>query len=562
MQVAKKWWQDEVIYQIYPMSFKDSNGDGIGDLAGIISKLDYLAELGITMIWLSPIYQSPMVDNGYDISDYQAVNPMFGSLADLEELIKQAQQRQIKIILDLVVNHTSDQHPWFKAALADPNSKYHDYYIFKEGKGPAGEQAPNNWRSNFGNGSSWTKVPNRNEWYHHVFSPQQPDLNWENPALRQAIYDMINWWLEKGIAGFRVDAITFIKKDQDFADITPDGNDGLGKVKRKTENRPGIADFLQELKAATFTPYDAVTVGEASGVPYEEYDQFIGNDGYFSMIFDFRYADIDIYSGSEIYKQRPWTIREWRDRIFKSQTAIQKVGWGANFLENHDQPRSVSKFIKDPAWRNHYGATALGMLYFFLRGTPFIYQGEEIGMENANREQMTEFNDISTHNNYERALAEGWSAADALAAVNKRSRDNARTPMQWDARPKCGFTSGTPWLAPAGNQADHNVLDENLDPQSTLNFYRAMIQLHYHSDRASTLINGTFEPVLETPEAVIAYRRVDEQHDLTVLVNLSNQPQEVKGGSGKVLLNNWSATLTKPGLLQPYQAILMEKKHG
>nr|WP_236695793.1 alpha-glucosidase [Weissella halotolerans] len=562
MQVANEWWQNEVIYQIYPMSFQDSNGDGIGDIPGIISRLDYLAEMGITMIWLSPVYQSPMVDNGYDISNYQAVNPIFGTLEDLEELIRQAQVRHIKIMLDLVVNHTSDQHPWFKAALADPKSKYHDYYIFKPGQGVGGEKAPNNWRSNFGNGSSWTKVSDRNEWYHHVFSPQQPDLNWENPALRQAIYDMITWWLKKGIAGFRVDAITFIKKDQDFADITPDGNDGLGKVKRKAENRPGIADFLQELNATTFAPYGAVTVGEASGVPYEEYDEFIGANGYFSMIFDFHYADIDIYSGSEMYKQRPWSIKEWRDRIFKSQLAIQKVGWGANFLENHDQPRSVSKFIKDPVWRNYYGATSLGVLYFFLRGTPFIYQGEEIGMENASRQGMNEFNDISTHNNYDRARAEGWSADEALAAVNKRSRDNARTPMQWNASPQCGFTTGIPWLAPAGNQPEHNVLDEQVDQRSTLNFYKAMIQLHYHSRWATTLTTGMFEPVLDTPDSVIAYRRVDREHDLLIMVNLSSQVQAINVEGGPILLTNWDPTLVKPGILQPYQALVMERKHG
>ncbi|MBS0949040.1 alpha-glucosidase [Weissella minor] len=553
------WWKDEVIYQIYPMSFKDSNGDGIGDIPGIIEKLDYLQDLGITMIWLSPMYKSPMVDNGYDISDYRDVNPMFGTMADLDEFIHQAKERGIKVILDLVINHTSDQHEWFQQALADPTSKYRDYYIFKEGRGENGDEAPTNWRSNFGQNSSWTRVPNSTEWYHHVFAPEQPDLNWENPALREEIYDMINWWLEKGIAGFRVDAITFIKKDQDFADIEPDGNDGLGKVKRKTENRPGIEVFLKELNEKTFKPFNAVTVGEASGVPYEEYDQFIGDEGYSSMIFDFKYADIDIFSGSEMYKQRDWTIDEWRDRIFKSQESIQKVGWNANFLENHDQPRSVSKFIKDPAWRNHYGATALGTLYFFLRGTPFIYQGQEIGMLNAERHDISEFNDISTHNNYNRALEEQWAPADALKAVNRRSRDNARTPMQWDATSNVGFTTGTPWLATSGNAAEFNVLDEAGIATSTLEFYREMIQLHFRSELTDTLINGRFEPDYTVPDSVISYYRVDDNHRVQILVNLSKDVQSIPEMTGEIKLNNWDNSLTVVDALQPYQAIVVEK---
>ncbi|MBM7616721.1 alpha-glucosidase [Weissella uvarum] len=554
----KQWWKDEVIYQIYPMSFKDSNGDGIGDIPGITQKLNYLEDLGITMIWLSPIYKSPMVDNGYDVSDYRDVNPMFGTLEDLEKFIVEAKQHGIKVILDLVVNHTSDQHEWFKKAIADPSSKYHDYYIFKPGRGVDESEPPTNWRSNFGQASSWTQVPETGEWYHHVFSPQQPDLNWENPAVREEIYDMVNWWLEKGIAGFRVDAITFIKKNQSFEDISPDGNDGLGKVKRMTENQPGIEVFLKELNEKTFKPFNAVTIGEASGVPYEEYDQFIGQDGYFSMIFDFKYADIDIYSGSEMYKQRDWTIDEWRDRIFKSQTEIQKVGWSANFLENHDQPRSASKFIKDPAWRNHYGATALATLYFFLRGTPFIYQGQEIGMLNAERSKIDEFNDISTWNNYRRALEEGWDEQSALAAVNRRSRDNARTPMQWNATPKVGFTTGTPWLAVAGNAPEFNVADQQSDANSTLNFYKEMIDLHYNSDLALCLTYGEFIGDVNTPDEVISYQRIYQNQKVKILINLSNQVQKMSNTEGQVRLNNWSKALTNKNELQPYQAIVME----
>lgn len=325
-ETSRTWWQQEIFYQIYPASFKDSNNDGIGDLPGITAELPKLKELGITTIWLSPVYKSPMVDNGYDIADYQAIDPRFGTMTDFDQLMATAKDLGIKVVMDLVVNHTSDQHRWFQAALKNPASPYRDFYIFRQGHDG---QPPNNWRSNFGAGSSWTAVPGEpNTYYHHVFSPQQPDLNWENPKLRQAIYSMINWWLAKGLAGFRVDAITFIKKDQDFASITPDGSDGLGKVKRKTENRPGLDQFLKELNVATFKPANAVTIGEASGVAYDQLGDFIGENGYFSMIFDFHYADIDVASGSEWFKQTNWTPKMLGKAIAKSQLAIQKVGWG------------------------------------------------------------------------------------------------------------------------------------------------------------------------------------------------------------------------------------------
>jgi len=366
MTVNTTWWKNEIFYQIYPASFKDSNNDGVGDIQGIIQELPKIHKLGITSIWLSPIYKSPMVDNGYDISDYQSVNPQFGTMDDLEDLINEAKSLGIKIIMDLVINHTSNQHKWFQDAVKNPNSPYKNFYIFKQGHDSL---PPNNWRSNFGKGSSWTLIPGKtNTYYHHVFSKEQPDLNWENPVLRSALYDMINWWLKKGIAGFRIDAITFIKKDQDFASITPDGNDGLGKVKRKTENRPGIEKFLSELNEHTFKPANAVTVGEASGVNYDQLNSFIGKKGYFSMIFDFHYADIDVKSGSEWYRKNDWTTAELNAAIVKSQLSIQKYGWGANFLENHDQPRSINKYIKDSNHQNEIGSKALAILFFFLRG--------------------------------------------------------------------------------------------------------------------------------------------------------------------------------------------------
>ena len=329
------WWKEEVVYQIYPRSFKDSNGDGIGDIRGILEKLDYLKALGITMLWLCPIYQSPMDDNGYDVSDYCALAPEFGTMEELDELIERAGDMGIKIILDLVINHTSDEHRWFRQALEDPEGEEHGYYIFKEG-----DREPNNWRSVFG-GSVWEKVEGRSEYYFHAFGKKQPDLNWENETLRKKLYEMVNWWLEKGIAGFRIDAITFIKKDLTFADQEPDGADGRAKCTKASRNQPGIGEFLNELKRETFDRHGCVTVAEAPGVPYEGLGDFIGRNGYFSMIFDFRYADLDIASGSEWFKRREWTVEELKDKIMASQMAVQTYGWGANFTSLQPTPEDI-----------------------------------------------------------------------------------------------------------------------------------------------------------------------------------------------------------------------------
>lgn len=552
--MAKKWWQKEVFYQIYPASFKDSNNDGIGDIQGIIEELDSLKELGITTIWLSPIYASPMIDNGYDIEDYYDINPMFGSMADFDELVRKTKSLGIKIILDLVVNHTSDKHPYFQEALKSPNNPYRDFYIFKEGNQGL---TPNNWRSNFGKGSSWSQVPNEdNMFYHHVFSPQQPDLNWENPKLREKIYTMINWWLDKGIAGFRIDAITFIKKDQDFASITPDGTDGLGKVKRKTENRPGIEKFLEELNAKTFKKYNAVTIGEATGVGYEDYNKFIGDNGYFSMIFDFSYADIDVYSGSEWYRQTNWTVKELREKIFKSQNAIQKVGWGANFLENHDQPRSINKFIKNSDYQDKRGAKLLAMLYFFLRGCPFIYQGQELGMVNAKRESIAEFNDVSSKDNYFRAIDEGYSTEQALGFVNVRSRDNGRVPYAWNREINNGFNEGhQPWLGLAEQAEGINLMDEKIDLKSVWHFYKKMIQIRNQSKWSEDLIYGEFKPY-ESSENVISYGR--GKH-VKLYLNLSDDVSHLTIMDGEVILNNYETYTVNE--LKPYQGILIGVKN-
>jgi len=498
----KTWWQQEVIYQIYPKSFCDSNGDGIGDIRGIIQKLDYLQALGVTMLWICPIYQSPMDDNGYDVSDYQAIDPQFGTMADVDELIAQAKTRGIQIVLDLVINHSSDEHAWFQQALADPQSPCRDYYIFQPAQNG---QPPTNWRSIFG-GSTWEPVPGRAEYYYHTFSKKQPDFNWENPALRQKLYDMVNWWLDKGIAGFRIDAITFIKKDWTWQSRPADGADGLVNCSKVHRNHPGIGDFLRELREHTFDQHQCVTIAEAPGVAYEELDDFIGDNGYFSMLFDFRYADLDIGPNGEWFQRMPWTVRELRDKILTSQLALQQHGWAANFIENHDQPRATSKYLQE-AQCNPDAVKTLGAMYFFLRGVPFLYQGQELGLVNSERQDITEFDDLSSHDQYQRAILEGFSPEQALHFVNLRSRDNARTPFPWNGEQYGGFSTVKPWLGMAQEYPTCNAEAQQRDPDSVFCFYKDLIAFRQKGPYHDCLIYGDIAP-LDSSDNVIAYRRL------------------------------------------------------
>ena len=507
------WWKEEVVYQIYPRSFKDSNGDGIGDIRGILEKLDYLKALGITMLWLCPIYQSPMDDNGYDVSDYCALAPEFGTMEELDELIERAGDMGIKIILDLVINHTSDEHRWFRQALEDPEGEEHSYYIFKKG-----DREPNNWRSVFG-GSVWEKVEGRSEYYFHAFGKKQPDLNWENETLRKKLYEMVNWWLEKGIAGFRIDAITFIKKDLTFADQEPDGADGRAKCTKASRNQPGIGEFLNELKRETFDRHGCVTVAEAPGVPYEGLGDFIGRNGYFSMIFDFRYADLDIASGSEWFKRREWTVKELKDKIMASQMAVQTYGWGANFIENHDQPRAATKYLKEAA-ENPSAVKMLAAMYFFLRGTPFLYQGQELGMVNFERSSLDAFNDISSIDQYHRSLEEGFSEEEALQIINLRSRDNARTPFPWTGGRYGGFSETAPWLPMSREYPENSAKTQEGDRDSILEFYRSMIRFRQWGPWRDCLVYGAIRP-LACSEHVIAYERRTEDTVIWCYFNFS-----------------------------------------
>lgn len=574
-KLDKKWWKKEVGYQIYPRSFYDSNNDGIGDLNGITEKLDYLKELGITLIWVCPIFKSPMDDNGYDISDYYDVNPEFGTKEDLERLIKEAEKRRIKIILDLVINHTSDEHEWFLEALKNPESKYRNYYIFKRGKNGL---PPTNWRSHFG-GSAWEKVEgeadeNGNEMYYlHLFTKKQPDLNWENPEVREELYKMVNYWLEKGIAGFRVDAINSIKKDEDYLNLPVDGADGLAYNVKYTLNQPGIEEFLSELAKETFKKYNCMTVAETPMLEYERYNDFIGEDGFFSMIFDFSYADLDMTKGGFYYSLRDIPTIELRNAIFESQLTQQKYGWGAPFLENHDLPRSLNKFFGEKA--NETNAKLLGNVFFFLRGTPFIYQGQEIGMDNFVRKDISEFDDIASKDQYQRALGEKFSTEEALYFVNKRSRDNSRTPMQWDNSKNAGFSENEnikSWIKLTGSQTVTNVKNQLNDEKSIFAHYKKMIDLRQNGKYSDCLIYGEFIPVPLENEKIIAYVRKYGNQKLLCISNFSELKQEVKLNDiakvlgekeitlGEILINNFDkiGKDEKKLNLEGFQSLLVE----
>lgn len=553
--MERHWWQKEIVYQIYPKSFYDSNGDGTGDIRGITEKLDYLHELGVTMLWICPVYQSPMDDNGYDVSDYRALAPEFGTIEDLEELIGESDKRGIKIIMDLVINHSSDEHEWFKRAVREPESRYHDYYIFKEGT-----EAPNNWRSIFG-GSVWEKVPGRDEYYYHTFGKKQPDLNWENAELRSELYDMVNWWLDKGIAGFRIDAISFIKKDLTWQSREPDGADGLVKCSKPSRNHPGIEKFLTELKEETFGRHKCVTVAEAAGVPYDKMGEFIGDGGFFDMIFDFRHADLDIASGNEWYKRIPWTVKDLRDRIMNSQMVMQRYGWAANFIENHDQPRAASKYLGE-AQKDSDAVKMMGAMYFFLRGVPFIYQGQELGMVNFERKSIEEFDDISSIDQYHRALGAGMTEEEALHIVNLRSRDNSRTPFPWNNEQYGGFSKVEPWLAMTEEYPEINAAAQVGTDGSIFGFYRDMIAFRQHGPHSETLIYGDIEPV-GAGDGVIAYRRFTERESIVCLFNFSGEETSVTLGR-KTLTPVWGTkgqAEIEDGTvkLQPYQAVLIKE---
>ena len=532
--MEKKWWHDKVAYQIYPKSFLDTNGDGIGDLRGIISKLDYLKKLGIDIIWLSPIYKSPFVDQGYDIADYYAIAEEFGTMEEFDELLAEAKKRDMHIIMDLVINHCSDKHEWFQKALADPDGAFADYFYFRKGKNG---NPPSNYRSYFG-GSCWEKVAGTDKYYFHMFAKEQPDLNWENPKLRQELYKMINWWLEKGLSGFRIDAIINIKKDRNFPDFAPDGKDGLASCWKMVESVDGVGKLLEDLKKSTFEKYDAFTVGEVFNMKPDELPEFIGENGHFSTIFDF--SAHTLTDGEHGWYDAPkLEFAKWRATIIQAQLETQKYGFKANIIENHDEPRGASRFLPSYA-QTPDGIKMLGTISLLLRGIPFIYQGQEIGMRNAKWNSMEEFDDISTKDQYHTAREAGLSDQEALEVCSRMSRDNARTPMQWTSGENGGFTKGTPWLKVNPLFKDVNVEAQEQDPDSVLNYYRKLVALRKSDELKEVFTYGEFLPEYENVDGVMAFYRKDESKCILVAANFGKDAATIKLKSEieKVWLSN------------------------
>ncbi|MCM8711574.1 alpha-glucosidase [Clostridium sp. SYSU_GA19001] len=554
----KKWWEKSIVYQIYPKSFYDSDNDGIGDLKGIISKLDYLKDLGIDVIWLSPVYKSPMADNGYDVSDYYDIEKQFGSMEDMNALIEEGKKRNIKIIMDLVINHTSDEHAWFIESKASKDSPKRDYYIWRDPKEDGSQ--PNNWESIFG-GSAWKYDEVSNQYYLHVFAEKQPDLNWENPKVRKDLYQMINYWLDKGIGGFRVDAITYIKKGNDFKDLKPNGKEKLVHVNGACLNQEGIEEFLAELKENTFAKYDILTVAEAPGVPKEKLSRYAGKDGFFDLLFEFEHVDLDINADGKWYKPRKWTILDFKSAIKKSQEVYNEIGFGALYLENHDQPRSLNKFIKEEDI-SLVSAKMLAVTYFFLKGIPFIYQGQEIGMTNVKYESIEDYDDIASIGQYKDALSEGYSKEEALAALHRRSRDNARTPMQWDNSENAGFTKGKPWLKVNPNYKDINVEANLKNENSLLNFYKNLIRLRKFSKYTDVIVYGKYIKFLEEHGDVFGYIREYNGKQILILSNFTDKNIQLKLDYNvrEVIISNYeNIDLNNKNIeLKAYEAVVLE----
>ena len=530
----EKWWKKAVVYQIYPKSFQDSNGDGFGDLQGIIKRLDYLETLGINAIWLSPVFKSPQADNGYDISDYRDIDPTFGSLDDMEELINEAKKHNIRIMMDLVLNHSSNEHRWFKEAKKSKDNPYHDYYIWRDGDEGV---PPSDMKACFG-GSAWEYVPEIGQYYFHQFLPEQPDLNWENEKLRQKLYEMINWWLDKGLSGFRIDAIINIKKNLDFPDFEPDAEDGLAACYKMVESAEGVGELLEELKNNTFKKYDAFTVGEVFNMKPEELPEFIGENGHFSTIFDFCAQCLS--DGEHGWYDAPKIdFDKWRKTILGSQLETEKYGFKANIIENHDEPRGASRFLPKHA-QNPAGIKMLGTVSVLLRGIPFIYQGQEIGMQNAKWNSIDEYDDISTKDQYKAALAAGLSKEQALAACGRMSRDNARTPMQWSDEANAGFTTAKPWLKVNENYKAINVAAQEKDPSSVLNYYRRLVALRKSDEFKELFTYGRCVPAYEDTDGIMAYYREDENKRVLVVANFGSKEAQIRldGSVKKVLLSN------------------------
>ena len=534
------WWENAVVYQIYPKSFQDSNGDGYGDIRGIISRLDYLKDLGIDAVWISPMYCSPQDDNGYDISDYQDIDPMFGTMDDMEELIREAGKRGIKIIMDLVLNHTSDEHRWFLEAVKGKENPYHDYYVWRDGEEGV---YPNDMKSTFG-GPAWEWVPELKQYYFHQFSVKQPDLNWENPKVRREIYDMILWWMDKGVGGFRLDVIDQIAKEPDL---------GI------TNNGPRLHEFLRELSRETFQKGNLITVGEAWGATPEIAKKYSNPDGSeFSMVFQFEHMVMDQEEGKEKWDLAPLPFVKLKKCMEKWQTELYEKGWNSLFWDNHDLPRIVSRWGDDGAYRVP-SAKMLAAVLHGMQGTPYIYQGEELGMTNVRFDSIEEYRDIETLNMYYERLDAGYDKKDIMESIYAKSRDNARTPMQWSAQRNAGFTTGTPWLGLNPNYSEINAEKEINDPDSVYQFYRRLIELR---KTCPVFTDGKFELLLPEDEQIFAYTRTDQETEMLVCANFKREPSAcpllAQWKDAEVLIHNYEEKIGKD--LRPYEAVILFRK--
>ena len=513
---SMKWWQKINAYEIYVNSFQDSDGNGYGDLNGIRSRLDYLSSLGVGAIWLTPVYDSPMEDNGYDVADYYSINHRYGTMKDMDALIKEADEKGIKVVMDLVFNHTSDRNEWFKRSSENRDNEYSDWYIWRDPKADGSE--PNNWRSIFG-GSAWTWNEKRQQYYLHTFASSQPDLNWENPDVRNALYDVANFWIDKGAGGFRMDAIPYIKKPSGFSDGPVDDSEGRSDIHKMTANTDGILDYLREFKEKVCVGHDIFTVGEANGVPADDLKYWVGDNGVFDMIFEFSHVNLE-FDGSETWcRAGSFELAGLKKALTDSQKATAQNGWYPIYFENHDKPRSINHYFtegSDPV----LAGKALGTVLLTLRGTPFIYQGEELGLTNVSWDSIDDYNDLDSKSQYDIAIKEGFSEEEALDFVHRFSRDNARTPMQWDGSENSGFTTGTPWLPLNGNYKEVNAELENEDKSSVLSWYRRLSGFRRGND---ILIKGEYNELLNDNKDIYAFERKYSSARLVILVNFSNK---------------------------------------
>ncbi|MFI3253344.1 MAG: alpha-glucosidase [Eubacteriales bacterium] len=551
--MEQKWWHSAIGYEIYPKSFKDGNGDGIGDLYGVLEKLDYLADLGINLIWLCPINKSPMVDHGYDVADYEEIDPIFGDKDTLKLLITEAKKRDIKIILDLVVNHSSDQHEWFQKALANPDGPYGDYYIFRKG---TATEAPNNWYGIF-NGSTWEKVGDDQSdlYYLHIFTKEQPDLNWENQKLREEIYGMIRRWLDFGIAGFRVDAISHVKKNFNYTNQHSERPDGLYNGMAYFNNVTGIVDILQELKSETFAQYDCFTVGEANTPTPAQLSEYAGENGHFSSVFDFFHTPYHVEEDQ--FRDNPLALVELlKEKIFNLHQNLAKDVFLTNITENHDNARSIDKFIPKNL-QNFHSASLLGSVNFFLRGIPFLYQGQEIGMKNYPKKKITEYKDPTTLRQYDEKLLLRESPEEALSYYNRASREHSRTPMQWDSSENAGFSTGIPWF-----EVNPNKNEIHVEKSLLLAYYKKMIALRKNPDYQDNWIYGDFSPLFSEKEGLISYERRHNGQKICCLFQCRNSKCTIflKKDGLKVLLSNYETNIIEDATitLRPFEVLILE----